>query len=137
LDFIKSSTKCSYWTLKYLGADFKDSIRNRTPLSWAAQQGHKAVVRLLVEREDVEVNTKDNWGLTPLSYAALHGQETVVRLIVEREDVKADSRDYRGQMPLFYAEVGENKAIVRLLLDQEDVKADSRYHSKGRRYSMR
>ncbi|KAI4862015.1 hypothetical protein F4820DRAFT_39340 [Hypoxylon rubiginosum] len=39
--------------------DPKDSS-NRTPLSWAAEEGHEAVVRLLLETHQVEVNSKDN-----------------------------------------------------------------------------
>ena len=41
-----------------------------TALHWAAENGHEAVVRLLVEREDVEAYSKDNNGRTPLSLAA-------------------------------------------------------------------
>jgi ankyrin repeat protein len=37
-------------------------------LSWAAQSGHEAVVWLLVERDDVEVDSKDSNGQTPLSW---------------------------------------------------------------------
>jgi ankyrin repeat protein len=42
----------------------KDRIDNRTPLSWAAEKGHKAVVKLLLETGKAEVNSKggnDNW----------------------------------------------------------------------------
>jgi hypothetical protein len=49
----------------------------RTPLSWAAIEGYERVVKLLVERDDVEADSKDKWGRTPLSWAALdlaHGQ---------------------------------------------------------------
>ncbi|KFZ19348.1 hypothetical protein V502_03701, partial [Pseudogymnoascus sp. VKM F-4520 (FW-2644)] len=34
----------------------------RTPLSWAAESGHEAVVKLLVEREDVEADSKNKHG---------------------------------------------------------------------------
>jgi len=40
-----------------IGADSKDED-GRTPLSWAAEEGHEAVVLLLVEREDVKADSK-------------------------------------------------------------------------------
>ena len=43
--------------------------------------GHEAVVKLLVERGDVEANSKDDSGQTPLSYAAEDGHEAVVKLL--------------------------------------------------------
>ncbi|KAF8421775.1 ankyrin repeat-containing domain protein, partial [Tirmania nivea] len=53
----------------------KDEKYSQTPLSWAAENGHEAVVRLLLERNDVDVNAKDNNGWSPLSWAAGHGHE--------------------------------------------------------------
>ena len=41
--------------------DSKDDL-GRTPLSWAAEEGHEAVVKLLVARDDVEADSKDNNG---------------------------------------------------------------------------
>ena len=79
--------------------DPKDSL-GQTPLLWAAAMGHEAVVRLLVERDDVEADLKDQRGRTPLWGAAVSGHEAVVRLLVERDDVEADSKDQDGRTPL-------------------------------------
>jgi hypothetical protein len=46
--------------------DLETSNENgRTPLSWAAQQGHEAVVKLLLEK-GAEIEAKDDDGRTPL-----------------------------------------------------------------------
>ena len=40
---------------------------------------HEAAVKILVARDDVEVDSKDEDGRSPLSYAARYGNEAVVR----------------------------------------------------------
>jgi len=78
--------------------------------------GHEAVVKLLVERGDVEADSKDNYyGQTPLSWAAGSGHEAVVKLLVERGDVEANSKDDSGQTPLSYAAEDGHEAVVKLL----------------------
>ncbi|KFY05234.1 hypothetical protein O988_00146, partial [Pseudogymnoascus sp. VKM F-3808] len=94
---------------------------NRTPLSWAAESGHEAVVKLLVERDDVVADTKDNQGWTPLSMAAENGHEAV-----DRDDVVADSKDEYNRTPLLMAAENGHEAVVKLLVERDDVVADSK-----------
>lgn len=74
--------------------DSKDGY-GQTPLSWAAMEGHEAVVKLLVEN-GAAVDSPDDYGLTPLSRAAMDGHEAVVKLLVEHGAV-IDSADNSGQ----------------------------------------
>ncbi|KAH7190083.1 ankyrin repeat-containing domain protein, partial [Fusarium oxysporum] len=57
----------------------KDRQYGRTPLSWAAGDGHEAIVKLLLEK-GANVESKDEDGRTPLSCAALNGHEAIVKL---------------------------------------------------------
>jgi hypothetical protein len=56
----------------YVAADSKDNY-GQTPLWRAAERGHEAVVKLLVEREDVIADSKDRDGRTPLWWRQREG----------------------------------------------------------------
>ncbi|KAJ6779447.1 hypothetical protein PWT90_05426 [Aphanocladium album] len=61
-------------------ADARDDT-GRTPLSWAASNGHAIVVRSLLMEDGVDINSQDQNGQTPLSWAAKRGHEAVVKLL--------------------------------------------------------
>jgi ankyrin repeat protein len=56
----------------------------RTPLLWAAKNGHGAVVKLLLEK-GAELEFKDKkYGRTPLLWAVKNGHEAVVKLLLKK-----------------------------------------------------
>jgi ankyrin repeat protein len=108
-------------------ADVKDSY-GRTPLSWAAGNGHEAVVKLLLEK-GVELETKDksNYGQTPLSWAAGNGHEAAVKLLLEK-GAELETKSNDGQTPLSYAAWNGHEAVVKLLLEKgAELETESNY----------
>ena len=67
------------WLLIERGDVDKDDKYGQTPLIWAIVNEHDAVVRLLMKREDIDIN--------PLIWAARIGHDTVVRLLVQKDDI--------------------------------------------------
>ena len=68
----------------------------RTPVSSAIENGHEAVVRLLLECEDVDVNSKDNIECTALWLAASKGHRGIVEVLLRQPgiDLCTPGKDY-------------------------------------------
>ena len=99
-------------------ADAKNTY-GRTPLSYAAENGHEAVVKLLFEK-GADLESKDNeFGRTPLSWAARNGHEAVVKLLLEKgADLESKDNEY-GRTPLWWAAGNGHEAVVKLLRSEE------------------
>jgi len=106
----------------------------RTPLTWAARRGHEEVVKMLLERGDVNPNQADTYyGQTPLWQAGSEGHKGVVKLLLGREDVNPNRADtYYGQTPLWQACSEGHEGVVKLLLDREDVNPNQADTERGR-----
>ncbi|RYC80572.1 hypothetical protein BFJ63_vAg16546 [Fusarium oxysporum f. sp. narcissi] len=92
----------------------KDSA-GRTPLWWAAENGHETVVRLLLDW-GARTEAADKDGRTPLWWATERGNEAVVRLLLDW-GARTEAADKDGRTPLWWATERGNEAVVRLLLD--------------------
>ena len=114
------------------GAELESqSEYGRTPLLLAAQRGHEGVVKLLLSRDDVAVNSPDLWDQTPLWWASKLGHEEVVKLLLSRGDMAVNSHDKRGLTPLLWAAENGYEGVVKLLLSRDDVAVNS--HDKRSR----
>ncbi|KAJ5495077.1 hypothetical protein N7539_000193 [Penicillium diatomitis] len=90
---------------------------NRTPLSWAANNGHTEIVQLLLRSEGVNPDHPTYGGETPLVLAAWNGHEEVVRLLLATPGVDPNFQTARGETPLSLAAYRGHTGIVKRLLD--------------------
>jgi ankyrin repeat protein len=98
----------------------------KTPLSWAAKEGHEAVVKLLFTTGQVDINSTDNLGQTPLSMAAEKGHEAVVKLFLATGQVEVDLKDDDSRTPLSWAAEKGHEAVIKLLLATGQAEVDSK-----------
>ncbi|KAI1445813.1 hypothetical protein F5Y02DRAFT_426408 [Annulohypoxylon stygium] len=82
----------------------RDSYEGRTPLSWAASNGQKITMKLLLEK-GADIESKDN------------REEATIRLLLEN-GAKTESKDNEGLTPLAQAAKKDHKALVKLLLEE-------------------
>ena len=94
-----------------------------TPLIWAAARGHEGVVRILLERGDVNPDLEDQkWSRTPIVWAASEGHIGVVKVFLEREFANpGQTSPVYGQTALYFAARYGHEGIVKMLLEREDV----------------
>jgi ankyrin repeat protein len=101
------------WTLQEFLKNL-NSLGNAV-LEWAVNMGYEAVVKLLVGRGDVDINTKDKSGWTPLSRAAERGYEKIVRLLIDG-GAAVNIKNSKGDTVLHKAALGGHEAVVRMLV---------------------
>jgi len=106
-------------------ADQQDCA-GRTPLIWAARNGHERVVKMLLEQEGVDPNRPGVYDRTPLGCAAFEGHEGVVKVLLEQENVDLNRPDENGDGPLGSAAIYGHEGVVKLLLGRGNVDPNRR-----------
>ena len=66
-------------------------FNGQTSLSMAAENGHRAVVKFLLETGKADAGLKDRWGQTPLTLTTRHGHDAVVKLLLETGKADVES----------------------------------------------
>jgi ankyrin repeat protein len=94
----------------------REGFRDKTPLHCAAEEGHEATVKLLLEK-GADIEAKDHDHQAPLHCAAEAGHTAIVKLLLEKgADIEAE--DHYHQAPLHCAAEAGHEAIVKLLLEK-------------------
>ena len=87
-----------------------------TALAWAAMRGHDRIVKMFLERKDIDPNKIDTrYGCTPLSWAAAKGHERVVKILLCGEKVDPNKKDNKfGPTPLTLAAGNGHEGVVKI-----------------------
>jgi ankyrin repeat protein len=95
---------------------------HRTPLHYAVEAGNKAIVKKLLERNDVTVNIRDGDSCTPLFLALDEGEDEIASLLLENgasPNEKGGNADIGMDNTLLaWASSKRRKAHVEMLLSQ-------------------
>ena len=91
----------------------------RTSLSHAAENGHTAIVKTLLEKANIDA--RDSSGATALHWAALHGREALIPLLLKCM-ANSEVKDIFGATPLTWAiEGGSTSSIGMLLAESSEI----------------
>jgi ankyrin repeat protein len=107
------------------GRDVSEADESGTALHWALQNGHVEVVRLLLVRQDVELNQAFARGATALYIASQKGHVDVVRLLLSREGVEVNKTTQGGFTALMIASQNGHVEVELLLLARQGVEVNA------------
>ena len=107
----------------------------RTALLWASYYGNTEVVKLLLERPDIDITkegilnfnffTKE--GVTALHLAAFYGYSEIVKMLLIRSEIDVNKVTHDGETSIFLASKEGHSEVVKQLLEKDniDVNEDS------------
>ncbi|CAG7940465.1 unnamed protein product [Penicillium salamii] len=95
---------------------------NRTPLSWASQNGHVGIVKLLLQT-GIPCDEEDKDVQTPLSLALIGGHATIARLLIDK-GADTNARDMINRLLRHKALKVNHEKIAPLLIDTLKINFD-------------
>lgn len=96
------------------------NCQDNSTLSIALLHDDTTIIRLLLDANNISVNSKNEHGRTPLMRAAEKGDIEIVELLIRR-GAWIDARDKERRIPLSYAAERGRTSVVKRLLAQGGV----------------
>ena len=94
----------------------------RTALIHASISGFIAVVKILLDEDEINVNISDElYGATPLLAACQNNHVDVVKLLLAVENIDVNKPMNDSNTPLYYACQDDHINVVKLLLNVENI----------------
>jgi len=122
------------------GARARKFQEGSTPLLIACCFGHAACVRLLLEREDTDVNQAKDDGVTPLYMAAIGNARKgadddyteCVRALLGKAAIEVNAAEDDGTTPLFAASIFDKVGAIDALLARPEIEVNAAQTTTGR-----
>ncbi|KAI4940877.1 hypothetical protein J4E91_011134 [Alternaria rosae] len=92
----------------------------------SAQNGATDILAIMLQRELLGPDFKDQSGRTPLFLAVQNGHEAVVKVLLDTNKVDVNAETHSGWTPLSWAAQSGLEAVVKLLLDTNKVNVDAK-----------
>jgi len=124
--------KNEYYNFKklfnYLFSTYIDILVNvettiilETPLQVISIMGYTEIAKLLLKREDIDVNIQNKNDNTPLHIALINEYPEIAELLLKHKDIKVNIQNKDNNTPLHIALTNGYTDIVKLLLKREDI----------------
>jgi ankyrin repeat domain-containing protein 50 len=108
----------------------KKSVHHSSPdannLMIVSYFGLEALLKLLLEKNDVDLNSKDSCDRTPLLWAVAEGHVQVVKRLLEEDSVDLNLKDNRGWTPLMWAVEMDHIEITKMLLEKKGINLNAK-----------
>merc|ERR1712137_1071697 len=91
----------------------------RTAFHWACIDGYIEIMKLLMSRDDLNINTQDINGKTP--FHAVCGDIEIVKLLMSRDDLNINTQDIGGQTAFHLACKRGDIEIMKLLMSRDEL----------------
>ncbi|QQR48845.1 ankyrin repeat domain-containing protein [bacterium] len=122
IKFVDHGTESNFmaWLLDndpiFKDINVKQQVTGKTLLIYAVEFNKINLIKLLLSRNDINVNAKNNEGRVALHYAAMLGQQDSVKLLLNNKGIDINAQDNHGRTVLFsiYKEHGD---LMKLLLE--------------------
>ncbi|KAL7935972.1 ankyrin repeat-containing domain protein [Trichoderma chlorosporum] len=104
------------------------SNQRSNPLCLAAEHGHEATVRVILERHGhtISVNSQAAYGITPLTFAVIRKHQAITELLIQQKGINVNAEDHLGNSTLHMAVRSKNHAALKSLLAHPKVNPNIR-----------
>ena len=102
------------------------NIHGWTALQWVARNGYVGIVKELLDEANVDVNAEDSHGWTALHQAARNGHVAIVKELLDAANVDVNAKDSDGWTALHWAAQNGHVANVKELLGAANVDVNAK-----------
>lgn len=101
--------------------NLNNTYKGITPLYMACESGHLAIVKILVQQEQVDINQAKPDGTTPLSIACELNHIAIVQYLLRQPSIDVNKQSTSNISPLYITCQNNRLEILNLLLEHPDI----------------